>query len=129
MDDIANRIASVRSRIDRACERSGRDPSAVTLIAVTKTHPAEAVAEAWQAGIRDFGENRVQEAAPKIEALRSRSVTPVWHLIGHLQRNKVNVVLGLFDILHSVDSVTLAEAISARAATSVRVSPLARRSA
>ena len=119
--NIAANIARVHARISAAAERAGRPPGDITLIAVSKTHPAAAVAAAFDAGLRDFGENRVQEAASKIGALRAQSVTPRWHLVGHLQRNKVAVALDLFDILHSVDSERLAEAISAQATRPVRV--------
>jgi pyridoxal phosphate enzyme (YggS family) len=110
------RIERVQERIADAAARSGRDASAVTLIAVTKTHPAEAVAEALACGIVHVGENRVQEAVDK--ALRVRDLldrTPIWHLIGTLQRNKARAALDLFSMIHSVDSLRLAEALSARA--------------
>lgn len=112
---IAARVEAVRARIAAACERSGRDPSAVTLVAVSKTHGLDAIADAWAAGIADVGENRVQEAAAKVPALAARGIAPSWHLIGHLQTNKVRAALGLFDILHSVDSERLARAIDAAA--------------
>jgi hypothetical protein len=115
IDAFGERIDAVRARIAAACQRSGRDPSEVALIGITKTHPPELIAAAHAAGLRDFGENRVQEAAAKIEALRASDITPRWHLVGHLQRNKVTAALMLFDILHSVDSLRLAEAIDARA--------------
>ena len=114
---IADSIAAVRARIDAACERVGRDAS-VTLIGVTKTHPIDVVRAAVAAGLRDLGENRVQEALPKIEAIEG-GVT--WHLIGHLQTNKVRVAIDSFDILHVVDSDRLAQAISERATKPVRV--------
>jgi hypothetical protein len=111
---IAERLQQVRERIAAACRRSGRTPGDVTLIAVTKGFPAESIREAHDAGIRDFGENRVQEAQEKAPALADlRDVT--WHMIGHLQTNKVKTAIGLFDIIHSVDSLHLAEEISRRA--------------
>lgn len=76
---------------------------------------------AWAAGLRDFGENHVQEAAAKVETLRMQALSPRWHLVGHLQRNKAAAAIGLFDILHSVDSERLAEAISAHAEAPIRV--------
>src|SRR5580698_8456048 len=86
--DLADRVVEVNERIDAARRRGGRQ-RAVTLIAVTKTHGAEAVEAAWGAGLRDVGENRVQEAVSKMEAVE----VPVrWHLIGHVQRNKVKTV-------------------------------------
>lgn len=93
----------------------------VTLIAVSKTHPASMIATAYAAGIRDFGENRVQEALPKIESLRASGMAPRWHLIGHLQTNKVRAAIEGFDILHSIDSERLARAISERAERPVSV--------
>jgi hypothetical protein len=119
--EIAGRLALVRARIDAACARAGRSPRDITLVAVSKTQPASAVAAAFEAGLRDFGENRVQEAAQKIEELRSLGVAPRWHLIGHLQRNKAGAAINLFDILHSVDSERVAEAIDAQADHRVRV--------
>jgi pyridoxal phosphate enzyme (YggS family) len=118
---LAARVAAVQERIARAAACAGRAPAEVRLVAVSKTHPASAVREAFAAGLRDFGENRVQEAAAKIDGLRAQDVTPRWHLVGHLQRNKVAAALNLFDILHSVDSERLAEAISAAATHSVGV--------
>jgi pyridoxal phosphate enzyme (YggS family) len=102
---IADRVAAVRERIARAAERSGRGPEAVTLVAVSKTFPAEAVREAFAAGCRHFGENRVQEAEAKLrplEALREQGAR--WHLIGHLQDNKARKAAALFDCIHSVDT-------------------------
>lgn len=116
----ADRVRAVRARIAAACERAGRDIDSVTLVAVSKTHDAGAVAGAWAAGVTDFGENRVQEASRKIPALAARGVTPVWHLVGHLQTNKIRAALGLFDILHSVDSERLARAIDAEATRPAR---------
>jgi pyridoxal phosphate enzyme (YggS family) len=118
---LSDRIGAVRARIAAACERAGRSPDHVTLIAVTKTHSADAIAAAYSAGLRDFGENRVQEALPKIEALRDAGITPRWHLVGHLQTNKVRSAVEAFDILHSVDSERLARAISERALQPVPV--------
>lgn len=115
METIAERVSAVRERIAAACARAGRDPGDVTIIAVTKGFGPEAVREAVSAGMRDIGENRVQEAAAKRDALRDLAPGVRWHMIGHLQTNKVQTVLGLFDTIHSVDSIHLAEAISRRA--------------
>jgi pyridoxal phosphate enzyme (YggS family) len=98
----------------------GRDPAEVTLVAVTKTFTAETVIDAVLAGLTDIGENRIQEAVPKITAVnqwaaRERRQPPTWHLVGHLQRNKVRDALEHFAILHSLDSVRLAEALDQRA--------------
>jgi pyridoxal phosphate enzyme (YggS family) len=118
---IAERLEAVRLRIAEACRRGGRSPDEITLVAVTKGFPPEAVREAAAAGIRHFGENRVQEAQAKLPLLADLSPRPTWHMVGHLQTNKVKTALNLFDIIHSVDSLHLAEAISRRAPTSVRV--------
>jgi len=112
---IAGRIATVQSRIEAACRRAGRSPGDITLIAVTKGFPAGAVREAYAAGLRHFGENRVQEAEAKLPELASIRPHVTWHMIGHLQTNKVKTAVNLFDIIHSVDSFHLAEAISRRA--------------
>jgi pyridoxal phosphate enzyme (YggS family) len=109
---LAGRVAEVRERIERARERSGRQ-GAVTLVAVTKTHPPQTVQAAIQAGLTDVGENRVQELESKVASVGRDAVR--WHLIGHLQRNKVAKALPLFDLLHSLDSLRLAQALSAAA--------------
>ena len=109
MKDLMEILDEVRGNITAACARARRDPAEVEIIAVTKTHGAEVVKEAWDAGLRIVGENKVQEAAWKKPA----SVTgPMWHLIGHLQSNKVRHALELFDFIHSVDSVKLADRIN-----------------
>jgi len=105
---IAARVTAVRERLTRAAARAGRDPSDVRLVAVSKTHPAEAVRQAWDAGLRDFGENKVQEAEGKIAALSDLRSTSRWHLIGHLQGNKVRKAAGLFDCVHSIDDSDIA---------------------
>jgi pyridoxal phosphate enzyme (YggS family) len=113
---IAERVAAVRERIARAAARAGRDPAGVTLVAVSKTHPPEAVREAHAAGVRDFGENRVQEAEPKIEALADIRAEVRWHLVGHLQGNKARRAASLFDRIHSLDGVALARRLEHAAA-------------
>ena len=114
---IADRVAAVRERIARAAERASRPPGDVTLVGVSKTFPAESVRAAFAAGVRHFGENRVQEASAKIDALADlRGSGLQWHLIGHLQSNKGRKAASLFDVVQSVDSVALAERL-ARAAT------------
>ncbi len=107
---IAHNIAVIRERMAGAARRANRSVDDVTLIAVTKTHTAEVVSAALAAGVSDCGENRLQEADAKIAALRARPVR--WHLIGHLQRNKAKRAVALFDLVHSLDSVRLAEALS-----------------
>jgi pyridoxal phosphate enzyme (YggS family) len=108
-DVLAGRVAEVRERIERARARAGRSGE-VTLVAVTKTHPAEVVQAAIRAGVADVGENRVQELEQKVPEVGRGAVR--WHLIGHLQRNKVAKALPLFDLLHSLDSLRLAQALS-----------------
>jgi hypothetical protein len=117
---IAQRLAELRERIAAACARAGRSASDVTLIAVTKGVPPEAIREAIAAGVRDIGENRVQEAQAKRDVLGELSDVR-WHMIGHLQTNKVKAATGLFGTIHSVDSIHLAEEISRRAPTPVPV--------
>jgi pyridoxal phosphate enzyme (YggS family) len=106
--DLHERVAEARERIDAAVARGGHGQR-VTIIAVTKTHGPEAVQAAWDAGLRDVGENRVQEALGKMPGV---TVPVRWHLIGHLQRNKVKA-LDHFALLHSVDSARLADAVNA----------------
>jgi pyridoxal phosphate enzyme (YggS family) len=103
------RAEALLGRIAAAAERSGRDAREVTLVAVTKTHPASLVREAFDAGLREFGENRVQEADGKIEELRREAVGARWHLIGRLQANKARRAARLFDVVHTIDSAALAE--------------------
>src|SRR5579884_1468123 len=100
--ELAERVASVRGRIAAAAARAGRDPASVTLVAVTKTVPAETVAAAYRLGLRVFGENRVQEAQAKRAILDLPGAR--WELIGHLQTNKVAAALTLFERIQSVDS-------------------------
>jgi pyridoxal phosphate enzyme (YggS family) len=104
---LAARIERVRQRIHAAAERANRSPKEITLMAVSKTHPADLVREAIGAGLTEFGENRVQEAETKIPEVGREAVR--WHLIGHLQSNKARRAVELFDVIHSVDSTALVE--------------------
>lgn len=113
-DTIAENLAAVRSRIADAAKRAGRDPSSVTLIAVSKTFDAEHVRAAWDAGQRDFGENRIQEAERKI-AETAELAGVRWHLIGHLQSNKARKATS-FAVIHSIDSLELLGRVDAAAA-------------
>jgi PLP dependent protein len=106
---VANRLARVRARITAAALRSERDPSDVRLIAVSKGMPAARVDAAIDAGVEDIGENRIQEAADKQREVRNAAR---WHLIGHLQTNKAARAAALFDFVHSVDSLRVADALS-----------------
>src|SRR5262249_33104778 len=107
VQDLARRVAEVRHRIDEAVARGGHGQR-VTIIAVTKTHGPEAVETAYRGGLHDVGEKRVQEALKKMDGV---TVPVRWHLIGHLQRNKVKDV-GRFAVVHSLDSARLADAVS-----------------
>jgi PLP dependent protein len=107
-DDLGARAREVLARIRAAAERAGRDARDVTLVAVSKTHPAALVAEAFAAGLRDFGENRVQEAEEKVSELGRETGGARWHLIGRLQANKARRAARLFDLIHSIDSSDLA---------------------
>jgi pyridoxal phosphate enzyme (YggS family) len=115
---VAENLRAVRDRVGAACRRAGRSPDEVAVVGVSKTFPAALVAEAWRAGLADVAENRVQEAAGKIPQVEALGAQPRWHLVGHLQTNKVKTALGLFDIIHSVDSLRLAEIISRQAEAS-----------
>ncbi|MBM2809479.1 MAG: YggS family pyridoxal phosphate-dependent enzyme [Chloroflexi bacterium] len=119
---VHERLALVRERIADAAIHSGRIPGAIRLVGVSKGMLAPMIAEAVEAGLEDVGENRVQEAAEKIPSVdASVSAAPRWHLVGHLQTNKVRAALGLFDTIQSIDSVRVAQAISHSAARPVRV--------
>lgn len=130
MDDrsaIEANLACVTERITTAAQKVGRSADEVTLVAVTKTHSASVVTAAFEEGLRDFGENRVEEASQKIPAVRDRisaSNGPRWHMVGHLQRRKARLAIALFDIIHSVDSLRLAERINRMAAESEKVVPV-----
>jgi pyridoxal phosphate enzyme (YggS family) len=115
---IATRWAEVRARVDAACERAGRSPSDVTIVAVSKTHPAAAVREAFAAGATDFGENYAQELAGKRGELADLDLR--WHFIGRLQSNKARLVAGHVALVHAVDSVSLATELGKRAGSSVQ---------
>ena len=110
---LRENFRQVEENIRRACGRAGRDPGDVTLIAVSKTKPVELLREAYDLGTRVFGENKVQEIVEKYEAL-PKDIH--WHMIGHLQRNKVKYIIDKVDLIHSVDSVRLAETIEKEAA-------------
>ena len=109
---IKETLEEVEARITRACERSGRERSEVTLISVSKTKPAEMLQEAYDAGSRDFGENKPQEIREKYPQLPTDIR---WHMIGHLQRNKIKYIIDKVCMIHSVDSIRLAEAIDEEA--------------
>src|SRR2546425_8310871 len=107
-DDFKSRLDAVRARSERAARRAGRDPGCVTLVAVSKSVPVERLREAIAVGCRVFGENRVQEADVKMEALNGYPGLE-WHLIGPLQTNKIKAAVGRFALLHAVDRLEVAE--------------------
>jgi pyridoxal phosphate enzyme (YggS family) len=135
---LAENIARVQERIAAACARSGRAPSEVTLVAVSKTCPAEIITEAYRLGLRHLGENRVEEAREKISKVRSQILNSTsrppgvrlqtselrWHLVGHLQSRKAAEAVALFDVIHSVDSVKLANKLSRLCLEAGRVMPI-----
>ena len=116
---IAENLASVKERIGEAARCVGRDPAEIKLVAATKDVPAGLIKEAVNAGLIDIGENRVQEAKQKFDALKDQPVT--WHMIGHLQTNKVKAALEIFSVIQSVDSEKLADEISQKAQKIVEV--------
>ncbi|MDE5891990.1 MAG: YggS family pyridoxal phosphate-dependent enzyme [Acetatifactor sp.] len=109
---IRENLIQIRKNIEKACKRAGRSSEEVLLIAVSKTKPVERLREAYEAGVRDFGENKVQELVDKYDALPGDIR---WHMIGHLQRNKVKYLVGKVHLIHSVDSLRLAQEIQKEA--------------
>lgn len=121
METLTERLAAVRERIAAAARRVNRDPATIRLVGVTKAHPAEVIRAALDAGLSDIGENRVQEAEAKMAALAAERHRLTWHLIGHLQTNKAKKAAMLFDMVHSVDSLRLAQMLDRHAADVHRV--------
>ena len=121
MADLKENLANVRKNIEDACKKVGRDVSEVTLITVSKTKPLSDLRIAYEEGSRDFGENKVQELVSKIDEMPS---DVKWHLIGHLQRNKVKYIAGKVAMIHSVDSYRLAEEINVQAKKNSCVIPI-----
>jgi len=119
MPNIADNLSVIRSRIINAAKKSGRDPNSIKLVAATKGVPVALIEEAIAAGLTDIGENRVQEAASKFDQLKRYPVT--WHMIGHLQTNKVKPALKMFSVIQSVDSERLAKEISAKSERTIDV--------
>ncbi|HXT22191.1 MAG TPA: YggS family pyridoxal phosphate-dependent enzyme, partial [Thermoanaerobaculia bacterium] len=113
MSDVAARVAAIRGRIAAACAAAGRDPATVTLVAASKSQPPEQLRAAWEAGVRTFGENRVQEAASKRAALADLDAE--WHLLGPLQSNKVRPAAELFTTYHALDRAKIPAAVAAEA--------------
>jgi PLP dependent protein len=109
---LRDNLETIRQTIARSAVRAGRDPGEVTIVAVTKTFPVARIREAMALGLRIFGENRVQEAIPKIDEIGTEAAT--WHLIGHLQSNKAKLIEGRFAMVESLDSVGIVEALGRR---------------
>jgi PLP dependent protein len=109
---IRRNLAAIRKRMAAAAEKAGRPPAEITLVAVTKTVEAQGIREAFAEGLRHFGESRIQEAREKLPQLSDLQPAPTWHMVGHVQTNKAKTAAELFGVIHSVDSLKVAEAIS-----------------
>lgn len=118
---ISQNLLDVEQRVAQAAQRAGWPPGEITIVAVTKGLTAQAIDAALEAGIRHIGENRVQEAMEKKARLSKLQICPTWHMVGHLQTNKVKTAVEIFDIIHSIDSLRLAEALSGRARNTIPV--------
>ena len=118
---LSENLETIRKRIDTACERAKREPSSVLLLAVTKTHPPEVIKAASELGLLWFGENKIQEAKTKIPLCPGRLH---WHFIGHLQSNKCRDAVDLFEMIESVDSLSLAQEINKRAEQAAKTMPV-----
>lgn len=116
MSELEKNLRLIQARIAEAAVRAGRDPKEITLVAVSKTFPADTILAAYALGVRHFGENRVEEASEKIPTVNAQAKGITWHFIGHLQSRKVKDAAPLFDFVHSIDSVSLARKLDARAA-------------
>ena len=119
--EIAQKLLDIQMRVISAAERAKRDPFGVTIIGVTKTANAKGIIDAFIAGLENFGENRVQVLEEKLSGIANVKNRSKWHMIGTLQKNKINKVLSLFDCIHSIDSVDLAQAVNKRAEKPVDV--------
>ena len=119
--DVERNIREVEKRVTQAAHRVGRAPEEIAIVVVTKEVAPQAIEAALKAGIRHIGENRVQEAKEKIALLSALEPRPTWHMVGHLQINKVKTAVEIFDIIHSIDSLRVAEAISHRAQKTIPV--------
>ena len=119
---IADNLKSVKRRIGEAARKAGRSPDSIRLVVVSKQASSEKIISAYEAGAECFGENKIQEAVDKIENVKLQGV--VWHFIGHLQKNKIKYINSHFDLIHSVDSLSLAEKISEHSKSQDRVQPV-----
>ena len=123
-EGIAPQLEALRARITAACERANRDPSGVILVAITKTLPPARIREAYAVGLRDFGENRLEEAREKLPALREELPEACWHMVGHVQSRKATAIPPLFNCLHSLDSLKLARRLGRFANEQGRILPV-----
>ena len=123
-EGIAPQLEALRARITAACERANRDPSGVILVAITKTLPPARIREAYAVGLRDFGENRLEEAREKLPALREELPETRWHMVGHVQSRKATAIPPLFNCLHSLDSLKLARRLGRFANEQGRILPV-----
>ena len=115
-ESIRDNVSQVRAQIAAAAKRAGRDPSEITLVAVSKTKPFDVICEAYASGLTAFGENYAQELLIKIDSAQQRGLADIdWHMIGHIQTNKVKMLVGKTKLIHSLDSIRLAEAIQRQA--------------
>jgi pyridoxal phosphate enzyme (YggS family) len=112
VNSISNNIKNIQQRIEKACDRSHRSPGDITLVAVTKSVEATSIVSAYECGIKNFGENRVQSAEKKIQELSELKPYVTWHMIGHIQTNKVKPVTMFFDMIQSIDSIKLATVLN-----------------
>jgi pyridoxal phosphate enzyme (YggS family) len=112
MDTIQANLEALKKRITQACERAHRSPNDVRLVAITKGMPTAVIKAAYNCGVRDFGENRIQEAQEKLAEMADFRANITWHMVGHIQGNKGKLAARLFDIIHSVDSVKLAQVLN-----------------
>jgi pyridoxal phosphate enzyme (YggS family) len=119
--DIDRNLKDLERRIAQAAQTVGRSPEEITIIAVTKGLAPQAIDAVLEAGVRHIGENRVQEAREKIPLLSNLQPRPTWHMVGHLQTNKIKTAVEIFDIIHSIDSFRLAEALSGHARNTIPV--------
>ena len=119
---IADNLKSVKSRIGEAARKAGRSPDSIRLVVVSKQVSSEKIISAYEAGAECFGENKIQEAVDKIENVKLQGIA--WHFIGHLQKNKIKYINSHFDLIHSIDSLSLAEKISEHSKSQDRVQPV-----
>lgn len=125
MADLASNVAAVRERIEAACHRAGRAPTEVTIVAVSKTRSPAEIEAAYGCGLRHFGENRVEEAEVKIPLVMERlGGDVIWHMVGHIQSRKAQRAVQFADVIHSVDSVKLAQRLDRAAGEAGRVIPI-----